>query len=214
MGGVRTNQWGETSISGLFAAGECACVSVHGANRLGGNSLLETIVFGRRAGTRAAESIRGIAPRAPSDMTLRAEQARIAGLLANHGAERAWQVREDLGKVMSLNMGIFRTRETMQSAYDAVRALKARAARVLLQDKGKVFNTDLIQALELGSLVEIAETIVAGALAREESRGAHYRGDYPKRDDANWLKHTLAHRTPDGPRLSYAPVTITRFPPK
>ena len=214
MGGVKTNQWGETNLPGLYAAGECACVNIHGANRLGGNSLLETIVFGRRAGTRAADYVRNMAPRVPSEETLRREQAHIAALRRNRGLERAWQLRDELGKVMSLNMGIFRTRETMMEAYAKVRALKTRASYVLLQDKGTVFNTDLTQALELGSLLEIAETIVAGALAREESRGAHYRGDFPARDDANWLKHTLAHRTPDGPRLSYAPVTITKFPPK
>jgi succinate dehydrogenase / fumarate reductase flavoprotein subunit len=214
MGGVRTNQWGETDLRGLYAAGECACVSVHGANRLGGNSLLETVVFGRRAGARAADYVRGAAPRTPSEATLLAERARIAALMGNRGTERAWQVRDELGKIMSLSMGIFRTRQTMKEASEKVRVLKARAPHVLLQDRGKVFNTDLIQALELGCLVEIAETIIAGALVREESRGAHYRGDYPMRDDTNWLKHTLAHRTPGGPRLSYAPVTITRFPPQ
>ena len=214
MGGVKTSQWGETELPGLYAAGECACVSVHGANRLGGNSLLETIVFGRRAGTRAADYVRGAAPRTPSEEMLRREQARISALRANRGPDRAWQLRDELGKVMSLGMGIFRTQQTMKEACERIRALKARAPHVLLQDRGKVFNTDLIQALELGSLVEIAETIIAGALAREESRGAHYRGDFPKRDDANWLKHTLAYQTLDGPHLSYAPVTITQFPPK
>jgi succinate dehydrogenase / fumarate reductase flavoprotein subunit len=214
MGGVKTDLWGQTPVPGLFAAGECACVSVHGANRLGGNSLLETIVFGRRAGIRAAEYVRGMAPKAPSDATLRAEQRRIAKLMANHGPERAWQLRDELGKVMSLNLGIFRTRELMKDASEKIRDIKARAARVLLHDHGQVFNSDLIHALELGCLVDVAETIVAGALAREESRGAHYRGDFPKRDDANWLKHTLASHTPDGPQLSYAPVTITQFQPK
>ncbi len=214
MGGIRTNQWGETEIPGLYAAGECACVSVHGANRLGGNSLLETIVFGRRAGLRAAEYVRQVNPRALSDAVLRAEETRIRRLLARHGSERPWQVREELGRVMSQNLGLFRTQQSMQEAWEKVRELKARASRVYVHDKGRIFNTDLIQALELESMVEIAETIVAGALAREESRGAHYRSDFPKRDDANWLKHTLAYRTPDGPLLKYAPVTITRFPPK
>jgi len=214
MGGVKTSQWGETELPGLYAAGECACVSVHGANRLGGNSLLETVVFGRRAGTRAADYVRGAAPRTPSEETLRREQARISALWANRGPDRAWQLRDELGKVMSFNMGIFRTRQTMKEAFGKIRALKARAPHVLLQDHGKVFNTGLIQALELGFLVEIAETIIAGALAREESRGAHYRGDFPARDDANWLKHTLAYQAPDGPRLSSAPVTITSFPPQ
>jgi succinate dehydrogenase / fumarate reductase flavoprotein subunit len=123
-------------------------------------------------------------------------------------------VRDDLGNVMSTNLGLFRTRQSMTEALEKIRCLRERAERVILQDKGKIFNSDLIQTLELSCLVEVAETIVAGALAREESRGAHYRADFPKRDDANWLKHTLATRTPEGPQLSYAPVTITKFPPK
>jgi len=214
MGGVRTNQWGETELPGLYAAGECACVSVHGANRLGGNSLLETIVFGRRAGKRAAEYTAGKVPRALSDATLRTEEMRIRTLMGSKGPERAWQFREELGKIMSLNLGIFRTQKSMTEAGEKVRELKARASHVWLQDRGKIFNTDLIQALELQALLEIAETIVAGALAREESRGAHYRSDFPRRDDANWLKHTLAYRTTEGASLKYAPVTIARFQPK
>lgn len=214
MGGVRTNQWGETEVAGLYAAGECACVSVHGANRLGGNSLLETIVFGRRAGQRAGDYVSCIAPRGLTDVALRAEEARIRRLMASTGRERAWEIRDELGKVMSQNLGIFRTEKSMGQALRIIQDLKVRASRVWLQDHGKIFNTDLIQALELRSLVEIAETIVAGALAREESRGAHYRSDFPRRDDQNWLKHTLAYWTPDGPSLRYAPVTITRFSPK
>ncbi len=214
MGGVRTNQWGETEVPGLYAAGECACVSVHGANRLGGNSLLETIVFGRRAGARATEAVAGKPPRALSDAILKAEEARIKRLMTNDGPERAWQVRDELGRVMSLNLGIFRTKQSMTEAGERVLALKERADRVCLQDRGRIFNTDLIQALELQSLLDVAETIVAGALARGESRGAHYRADFPNRDDADWLRHTLARRAPEGPRLSYTPVTITRFQPK
>ena len=214
MGGVKTNQWGETELPGLYAAGECACVSVHGANRLGGNSLLETVVFGRRAGQRAAEYADGKVPRAVPDATLRTEEARIRTFLKNKGPERAWQIQEELGKTMSLNLGIFRTQKSMTEAGEKVRELKARASHAFLQDHGKVFNTDLVQALELQALLDVAGTIVAGALAREESRGAHYRSDFPSRDDANWLKHTLAYRTPDGPSLRYAPVTITRFQPK
>ncbi len=214
MGGVRTNQWGETEVAGLYAAGECACVSVHGANRLGGNSLLETIVFGRRAGQRAGDYVSRIAPRGLTDVALRAEEAGIRRLMASTGGERAWEIRDELGKVMSQNLGIFRTEKSTRQALQIIQDLKVRASRVWLQDHGKIFNTDLIQALELRSLVEIAETIVAGALAREESRGAHYRSDFPRRDDQNWLKHTLAYWTPDGPSLRYAPVTITRFSPK
>ncbi len=214
MGGVRTNQWGETDIPGLYAAGECACVSVHGANRLGGNSLLETIVFGRRAGVRAAEFVGTVSPRTPSETSLRNEQERITRLMNHMGRERAWQLRDELGQVMAQNLGIFRTQKSMREAAEKVRELKARAMHLSLQDKGKVFNSELMQSLELFSLLDLAETIVAGALARQESRGAHYRSDFPQRDDVNWLKHTLAYRTPDGPRLEYAPVAVTRFPPK
>jgi len=213
MGGVRTNAWGETDLPGLFAAGECACVSVHGANRLGGNSLLETIVFGRRAGTRAAESIHDLAPPAVPAGILEAEEQRLHTLLTNPGPERAWQIRDDLGKTMSLNLGIFRTKQSMQEALDAIQALKVLGQQMCVQDKGRVFNTDLIQALELQCLLDIADTIVVSALGREESRGAHYRADFPTRNDSAWLRHTLSHRQTEGPRLSYTPVTITQFPP-
>ncbi len=214
MGGVRANQRGETAIPGLFAAGECACVSVHGANRLGGNSLLETIVFGRRAGTSAGEYAGTVGHETPASHHLAEEQARVERLLSQSGGERAWQVRQELGATLSTNLGIFRTKESMTAAGSQVRELRQRAAAVTVQDKGRVFNTDLIQALELQCLVELAETIVAGALAREESRGAHYRSDFPTRNDAAWLRHTVAQRTPGGVSLSYAPVTVTRFQPK
>jgi succinate dehydrogenase / fumarate reductase flavoprotein subunit len=213
MGGVRTDSWGETALPGLYAAGECACVSVHGANRLGGNSLLETIVFGRRAGTRASAfaSGQGIAP--VSEDHLGAQQARLDTILKNDGPDRPWQIRDDLGKNMSLNLGIFRTKESMREASATIRLLRQRAENVRIDDKGRIFNSDLIQALELQCLVEVADTIVISALAREESRGAHYRADFPKRNDHAWLRHTLAYRRPDGPAIQYAPVTITRFPP-
>lgn len=214
MGGVRANQWGETSIPGLFAAGECACVSVHGANRLGGNSLLETIVFGRRAGTKAGEYAGAVGYGTVAAHHLADEQARVEQLLSQSGGERAWQVRQELGETLSTNLGIFRTKESMTVAGNTVRELQQRAAAVTVQDKGRVFNTDLIQALELQCLAELAETIVAGALAREESRGAHYRSDFPTRNDAVWLRHTIARRAVDGVNLSYAPVTVTRFQPK
>jgi succinate dehydrogenase / fumarate reductase flavoprotein subunit len=214
MGGVRTNQWGETEIPGLYAAGECACVSVHGANRLGGNSLLETIVFGRRAGARAAEYVGQTSSPKISDTVLQYHERRITRLMANTGGERPWVIREELGKILSQNLGIFRTQKSMTEAMEKVKELKARAPHISLQDHGRIFNSDLIYALELDCLLDVADTIVAAALARQESRGAHYRSDFPQRDDANWLKHTLTYRTPDGPRLAFAPVTITRFPPK
>ncbi len=213
MGGIRTDSWGKTVLPGLYAAGECACVSVHGANRLGGNSLLETIVFGRRAGTKAAEFVRGRPVPTLSDALLREEERRLQTLFANPGPERAWQVRDDLGKTMSTNLGIFRTQESMREAQRAIQTLKERAETVRLEDKGRIFNTDLIQALELQSLLDIADTIVVSALKREESRGAHYRADFPKRNDRDWLRHTLAYRRPEGPAIQYAPVTITRFSP-
>ncbi len=213
MGGVRTNQWTETGIAGLYAAGECACVSVHGANRLGGNSLLETIVFGRRAGIRAGEYARTVAPKALTIDQLATEQHRVQRLLAQEGPVRAWQVREELGQLMSLNLGLVRTHESMSAALSALTALTHRAASVSVQDKGQVFNTDLVQAFELQSLLDVAETIVASALARKESRGAHYRSDYPVRDDRHWLRHSLIRRTPEGTALTYEPVTVTRFPP-
>jgi succinate dehydrogenase / fumarate reductase flavoprotein subunit len=214
MGGVRTNQWTETGITGLYAAGECACVSVHGANRLGGNSLLETIVFGRRAGIRAGEYARTIAPQATSTEQLTTEQHRVQRLLAQEGPVRAWQIREELGQLMSLNLGLVRTHESMSAALSALTALTYRAASVTVQDKGRVFNTDLVQTFELQSLLDVAETIVASALARQESRGAHYRSDFPVRDDQHWLRHSLIRRTPEGTALTYEPVTITRFQTK
>ena len=213
MGGVRTNQWTETGIAGLYAAGECACVSVHGANRLGGNSLLETIVFGRRAGVRAGEYVRTVAPQALRNDQLMTEQARVQRLLAQEGSVRAWQLREELGQTMSLNLGLVRTRESMSAAISAISALTHRASSMTVQDKGLVFNTDLVQALELECLLDVAETIVTSALARQESRGAHYRSDYPVRDDQHWLKHSLIRRTPEGTALTHEPVTVTRFPP-
>jgi succinate dehydrogenase / fumarate reductase flavoprotein subunit len=213
MGGVRTNQWTETGIAGLYAAGECACVSVHGANRLGGNSLLETIVFGRRAGVRAGEYVRTVAQQALRNDQLMTEQARVQRLLAQEGSVRAWQLREELGQTMSLNLGLVRTRESMSAAISAISALTHRASSMTVQDKGLVFNTDLVQALELECLLDVAETIVTSALARQESRGAHYRSDYPVRDDQHWLKHSLIRRTPEGTALTHEPVTVTRFPP-
>ncbi|MDE3220503.1 MAG: FAD-binding protein [Nitrospirota bacterium] len=213
MGGVRTNQWTETGIAGLYAAGECACVSVHGANRLGGNSLLETIVFGRRAGIRAGEYARTVTPQARRNDQFTAEQARVQRLLAQDESVRPWQIREELGQTMSLNLGLVRTHESMSAAISAITALTHRAASITVQDKGRVFNTDLVQALELQSLLDVGESIVVSALARQESRGAHYRSDFPVRDDQHWLRHSLIHRTPEGTALTYEPVTITRFPP-
>ncbi len=218
MGGIKTNLDGASPLPGLFAAGECANVSVHGANRLGGNSLLETVVFGRRAGQAAAHHAREAPKGQPlSEAVLQRDQEHINGLAERSSSgsdERPAALRRELGETMRGEVGIFRTGEGLESALGKVVELKERYQRVRLQHTGKVFNIDLISLFELGCMLDIAHTIVAGALAREESRGAHTRRDFPDRDDEKWLKHTLAFFTPEGPRLDYAPVTITRWQPE
>ncbi|MEW6683117.1 MAG: FAD-dependent oxidoreductase [Nitrospirota bacterium] len=215
MGGIKTDSWGRTSIPGLYAAGECACVSVHGGNRLGGNSLLDTIVFGRRSAQDAVKQIRGTAkPDGVGREALARDRERIEAIRNRRSGERVAAVRDALGATMGDDVGVFRTRERLQRASAALTHIRARAAAVMIQDKSRVFNTELVSALELGSLVDLAETIVTGAIAREESRGAHARRDFPNRDDAKWLKHTMAYYTSGGPRLEYLPVAITKYPPK
>jgi len=212
MGGIRTNAWCETELAGFYAAGECACVSVHGANRLGGNSLLETIVFGRRAGQRATEYVRGAKTIPISLSASRAEEEKIDRLLKRTSGERIGPLREEVGAAMTEHLGIFRTRERMEKALRRIREVRNRYENIYLEDRGRIFNSELTNALELGSLIDLAETIVVGAIGREESRGSHYRKDFPDRNDAEWLKHTLIYRTDSGPQIKYAPVTITRFP--
>jgi succinate dehydrogenase / fumarate reductase flavoprotein subunit len=215
MGGIKTDSWGRTAIPGLYAAGECACVSVHGGNRLGGNSLLDTIVFGRRSAQDALKQVHGkAAPRDVGRAELARDRDRIEAIRSRRSGERVAAVRDALGQIMSDDVGVFRTREKLERARDALRGIRPRVESVMIQDKSRVFNTELVSALELGSLMDLAETIVAGAIARQESRGAHARRDFPTRDDVNWLKHTMAYYTIAGPRLEYLPVTITKYPPK
>jgi succinate dehydrogenase / fumarate reductase flavoprotein subunit len=214
MGGIKTNVWGETAVEGLYAAGECACVSVHGANRLGGNALLETVVFGKRAGTRAAERAGTLRRVDPSSKALKQDQERINRRMDRAKGEPVWQVREEIGKVMSQWVGIFRTRERLEKARGLIQDLKQRFDQVTLRDKGRIFNMELIAAFELGSICDLARAIAESALFREESRGAHYRLDFPRRDDDRWLKHTLAYYGETEPRLETLPVTITRHPPQ
>ena len=215
MGGVKTDVDGRTTIPGLYAAGECACVSVHGANRLGGNSLLETVVFGRRAGRTAAheaadERFVNLTPAVARD-----EADRIDALLSRSDRGiRAAALRRELGVTMQEHAGIFRDAAGLSAGVDLLRDLKDRYESVSVQDRGSVFNTDLVSALELGNMLDIAEVMVAGSLERRESRGAHARRDYPERDDDSWLMHTIALHTPDGPRLEYGPVTITEWQPQ
>lgn len=213
MGGIPTTINCETPMPGLFAAGECACVSVHGANRLGGNALMETIVYGRRAGEFAAQyaethDIKGI-----SDHHLKSQEQKIAALLSRKEGERIGPLREAIGTIMAEHFGISRTKERMEEGMEKLAALRIRIPNIILQDKGKIFNLELIDALQLHSIIDLAEVLAAGATVREESRGAHSRSDFPKRDDEHWMKHTLAHKTREGIRLSYKPVTITKIPP-
>jgi succinate dehydrogenase / fumarate reductase flavoprotein subunit len=214
MGGIATDTHGATSLEGLYAAGECACVSVHGANRLGGNSLLETIVFGKRAGRAAAEYCLDAPIREFPQEALRAEESRLRGLLAGKGGEKAAVLRREAQETMTEYIGLFREEKGMRYAEQRIRELKERYREVSLQDKSRVFNTALTATLELGWLLDLAEVIIAGAMARQESRGAHFRTDYPQRDDERWLRHTLARHTEQGPRLDYAEVKIRLFEPR
>jgi len=223
MGGIPTNRFGEVVIDeknkvlpGLYAAGETACVSVHGANRLGTNSLLDLLVFGKHAGLRAAEyacqSQFQTLPKDVADFAL--EQLDSLRRCKGEG-ERVSTIAEEMKEVMMEHVGVFRTAEGMQQALTKLRELKERFRNLKLDDCGKVFNTELLNAWEIGNLLDLALVTTASALARKESRGAHAREDYPKRDDKNWLKHTLAWLREDGEvKLRYKPVVITKYPPK
>ena len=221
MGGIPTNMYGEvmiddknTILPGLFAAGECACVSVHGGNRLGCNSLLDIVVFGKHAGLRAAEYAHGadFQPLSADPTGFAREQ--FDRLQNGDGKEKVFQLGEEMKKEMFANMGVFRTHETMTHALNKIKELQERVKHVHVSDTGKIFNTELFNAWELTNLLDLAEVTTASALARQESRGGHAREDFPKRDDANWLKHTLVWMKNGNVSLGYKPVTITKFQPK
>jgi succinate dehydrogenase / fumarate reductase flavoprotein subunit len=214
MGGIGTNMNGETNIAGLFAAGEAACVSIHGANRLGGNSLLETLVFGKQAGIAAAS----YAASAPTP-TLRSEELegeteRVRSMQSRSGGEDPYTLRTEMQSTMDTYVGIFRKPDELAKAFQQIRALRKRYESVRVVDGSSIYNVNLTDALEVGHMLQLAEVIVAGAIARTESRGAHTRLDFPKRDDKVWMKHTLAARGAEGPVLSYSPVAFTRWEPK
>jgi succinate dehydrogenase / fumarate reductase, flavoprotein subunit len=214
MGGVDTDVWGRTSMEGLYAAGECACVSVHGANRLGGNALMETITFGKRAGAHAADwALTHTTVEVPESVETDAERE-LQELLDREDGERPWSIRNELAETMHENFGVFRREEQMRRQGDIVEGLCERYERVVVEDKGEVFNNDLTQALELGFLLDLATCMVVAGIERKESRGAHARPhDYPDRDDENFLRHTLVRWVDGRPKLEWKPVTITKWQP-
>jgi succinate dehydrogenase / fumarate reductase flavoprotein subunit len=215
MGGIKTDVHGASPLPGLYAAGECACVSVHGANRLGGNSLLETQVFGRRTGAAAAEYAGGVSPANVSGTVASREEERIKAILERpDGSDSVARIRRDMGQTMNRYVGMFRTEEGLEAAVAKMVELKERYGRVGVQDRSRVFNTSLLFHLELGNMLDLAEAIALAALNRKESRGAQFRRDFPERDDENWLKHTVVRYTLEGPSLDYSPVTITRWQPE
>jgi succinate dehydrogenase / fumarate reductase flavoprotein subunit len=221
MGGIPTNTDAEvvvdaanTAFPGLYAAGECACVSVHGANRLGTNSLLDIVVFGRRGGLAMAEYAAGVG-HAETPKGVEGEvRARIERLKSSGGDERIVDMRDLLQEEMTEKASVFRTEETLKSMLATIDDLKGRYEHARIDDKGSTFNYDLTEALELGYLIDLAESLVVGAMARTESRGGHFRDDHPSRDDANWMKHTLVRRSEDGKiSLDYKPVELGRYEP-
>ncbi len=219
MGGIDTDMDGRTEVPGLFAAGECACVSVHGANRLGGNSLLETLVFGRRSGAAASEYLSGLAQHqrgaAEVEQSLTRMDEKLAALTLRSDGEDPYAVRTEMTETMKEHFGIYREEQIMQAGLDKLLALNERVHNIYLRHSGRVFNLDMIRTYELQGMVEVALTTAAGALNRTESRGSHSRTDYLTRDDENWLVHTLAHREPDGrPKLDQKPVALGLYEPQ
>ena len=215
MGGIKTDVYGSTSVPGLYAAGETANVSVHGGNRLGANSLLDTIVFGRRAGEASSAYSRERSASQVSESVVSDEETRIKALLGrSDNGDSVAKIRLEMGRSLNQFISVFRNEEGMETARDTIRGLKERYTQVPIKNKGNVFNTSLIFGLELGYMVEIADAITNSALSRKESRGAHSRTDIPERDDVNFLKHTLAYKTSDDPKIDDLPVTITQWQPQ
>ncbi|MGH3134225.1 MAG: FAD-binding protein, partial [Gaiellaceae bacterium] len=215
MGGVDTDVWGRTTLEGLYAAGEAACVSVHGANRLGGNALMETITYGKRAGSHAADwAMSHTTVAVPPSVEVGAERE-LRALLDRTEGERPWRIRDELAETMHENFGVFRREDQRLKQDEIVRSLRVRYERVVVEDKGEIFNNDLTQALELGFMLDLAECMVVSGLARKESRGAHARPyDYADRDDENFLKHTLVTWEDGSPHLDWKPVTMTKWQPE
>lgn len=221
MGGIPVNTSGQVRsgvdglVEGLFAAGECACVSVHGANRLGSNSLLECVVYGKITGAAIADYVqKRQLPNLNPQTYLNKAQGKLQTLLNQSGNVRIAQLRQELQDCLSEHCGVFRTEANMQEGLTALNRLKQRYQQLQLGDRGTCWNTELIEALELANLLIVGEIILTSALNRQESRGAHSREDYPQRDDQNFLQHTLAYYSPTGIDIAYLPVVINRFPPQ
>jgi succinate dehydrogenase / fumarate reductase flavoprotein subunit len=218
MGGLACDENGETDVAGLFAIGECSCISVHGANRLGGNSLLETIVFGKRAGERAVEvAADGGASGAQAALkaALREQGAAIEALKRREAGERQIAIRREMQRTMTDHVGVFRIAEGLSEAAEKLVELRERYGGVALDNKGDTFNYDLVDTLELGGMLELAEVTALAALRRTECRGSHWRTDHPGRDDERWLRHSMARYRPrDRPELGLKDVIITKYLPQ
>ncbi len=217
MGGVKTNVWGETNVASLYAAGECACVSVHGGNRLGANSLLDTLVFGRRAGEHAANRALHMPMPSTAAARLAGAETEIAAILAREprpAQPRVAAIKQELGEAMNEHVAVFRDADGLAKAHEIVLRLKEQAGTAAIDDRGRIFNQDVIAAIELSYMLDVAETIVVAAQERKESRGAQFRTDFPQRDDEQWLKHIDICAGAGVPEVSYSPVTITRWQPE
>jgi succinate dehydrogenase / fumarate reductase flavoprotein subunit len=213
MGGVFTDIKGHTSAENIWAAGEVACVSLHGANRLGANSTAECLVWGRVAGEEAARyCAKATAAEAPLRVA-QAEWSKIEALMQSKGTEDHYQIRKELRKNLDATMGVFRTGEQMEAGLKKIRELKERYKKISLKDKSLRYNTDIERAIETGFMIDVAEIATLGGLARTESRGGHARRDFKVRDDENWLKHTMERFTDDGPKLDYIPVNVSMWKP-
>jgi succinate dehydrogenase flavoprotein subunit len=216
MGGVKTDVHGATSIPGLYAAGEVACVSVHGGNRLGANSLLDTLIFGRRAGEHAAARASAMPMPSVGDEQLRRDATEIEEIIGRERTgRRVSEIKEELGTEMNRNVAVFRDEAGLRNAHEVVRRLKEEAQTAYIDDRGTVFNQDVLGAIELGYMLDCAEATVVAAIERKESRGAQFRTDYPERNDDVWLKHIdIGRNGDDVPDVTYSPVTITQWQPE
>ena len=214
MGGIKTDVNGLTQLPGLYAAGEAACVSVHGGNRLGANSLLDTLIFGRRSGQHASDAVKGKSHKNIGDSSADADRGRIQKLLSNDSSNDLFgKVRKDMGEAMNTHFAVYRDQAGMEEGLAKIRDVKKRVTGVYVADKGKTYNTNLMFSLELEMMVECAEAVAVSALERPESRGAHTRSDFPNRDDENWLKHILVKDSEEGPQISHMDVVITDWTP-